>query len=513
MKTPKVLLIYPPNQLNPTETARPDGSLGPLYLAAALERAGIEADILDASVGTDQDTLEDTFYKGIPQQNGLIRIGMPDERIREVIAKGGYNVVGVHSNFTPQTRMALLVAKIAKEVNPEMLVISGGVNARNMPERFLSNGLVDVICTTEGEKIIVRLIEKWAKGESIDDVSGTLFMHNGRVMGNPVQSGDTSMDLDELPIPAWHKSPLKKYAKILSPHGDVVLEEKMMYAPIMTSRGCPFKCAYCHISKEREFKEDIGNLRVKSVPRVIKEIETLKSLGVQKIYFEDDSLLAKKARVKEIFTYLLNAGLRIADVNGVNLVHFLVRNKLTGKLDTDEDYLRLLCDAGFDQIVFPIESGSQRILDKYSTGKLHLPTMDIIEMIRIASRVGITCPVNMMIGFPDETEEELMKSVEYAKRAVDAGAKYCSFFIPIPFPGCQLYDYAIQKGHLDPNFDPDTMNWHRPVLKNTVISPERVLELREWAWRTVNPPAYVAERLKKNIGNRWDSTNPATPAP
>ena len=47
----KCLIIYPPNQLLDIETPRPDGSLGPLYLASALEKIGIETDILDASVG------------------------------------------------------------------------------------------------------------------------------------------------------------------------------------------------------------------------------------------------------------------------------------------------------------------------------------------------------------------------------------------------------------------------------------------------------------------------------
>ncbi len=508
MRNPKVLLIYPPNQLNPTEAARPDGSLGPLYLASALEAAGFEADVVDASVGTNRDTLDETFHKGVMQPNGLIRIGMTAERIRQLIAEGGYGAVAVHSNFTPQTRTALEVARLAKEVDPKILVMSGGVNARNLPERFLKTGWVDVICLTEGERIIVNILRAWSKGQSWENVSGIVFMRDGKLIRNPIAPGDTSMDLDELPIPAWHKLPMEKYARIASPHGDTVLDRDLMYAAIMTSRGCPFKCLYCHISKEREFKEDIGNLRLKSVGRVMQEIQTLKDLGVQKIYFEDDSLLAKKSRVKEIFGHLLSMGLKIADVNGVNLVHFLVRNKRTGKLETDRDYLELLYSSGFDQIVFPVESGSQRILDKYATGKLHLPTMDIVEMVRIASGIGITCPVNMMIGFPDETEAEIMQSIEYAKRVVDAGAKYCSFFIPIPFPGSQLYDLALAGGYLSPDFDPDLMNWHRPVMQNTLVPPERVLELREWAWRTVNPKDYVEARLKQNIGNRW---NPAEP--
>ena len=58
----KVLLIYPPNQLMDVETPRPDGSLGPLYLASSLEKIGIQTDILDASVGSDNFLFKDTFY-------------------------------------------------------------------------------------------------------------------------------------------------------------------------------------------------------------------------------------------------------------------------------------------------------------------------------------------------------------------------------------------------------------------------------------------------------------------
>lgn len=505
---PKVLLIYPPNQLNPIEAPRPEGSLGPLYLAAALEEAGMETDVVDASVGTADDSLEDTFHRPVMQPNGLIRIGMSSERIRELIAGDGYDVVAIHSNFTPQTRMVLETARIVKEINPEILVLSGGVNARHIPERLLGTGWVDLICTTEGERIIVKAVRQWRANRSFDGVDGIVFMESGRLVYRPADSESVVQNLDDLPVPAWHKLPLEKYAEVTSPHGDVVLDERHIYAPLMTSRGCPFKCSYCHISLEKSHKEDIGNLRLKSPDRVMQEIEILKSLGVEKVYIEDDSLLAKKARVKEIFSRLLGAGLKIADVNGVNLVHLFVRDAVSKKLKVDQGYLEFLCASGFDQISFPVESGSQRVLDKYATAKLHLETMDVVELVRVASRVGISCPVGIMMGFPDETEAEILQSVELARRLVDAGAKYCSFYIPIPFPGSQLYHMALAGGHLEPNFDPDIMNWHRPVMKNTAVPPERILELREQVWRSVNRNDYVAERLRRNIGARWDPVKP-----
>src|SRR3989338_3478173 len=95
----KILLVYPPNQLMPIETPRPDGSLGLLYLASIFEQAGFETDVLDASVGLiEGDRLEDTFYQSVMQPSGLTRIGMTSERIGEVIVNGRYAIIGINSN-------------------------------------------------------------------------------------------------------------------------------------------------------------------------------------------------------------------------------------------------------------------------------------------------------------------------------------------------------------------------------------------------------------------------------
>lgn len=505
-KETKILLVYPPNQLLPIETPRPDGSLGPLYLAGALEDAGFETDILDASVGPKEANLENTFYRNVKQPNGLIRIGMSREQIEEYIARGGYAIVGINSNFTPQTNMALEVAAVAKKADPNILVIVGGISARNIAEYFLHNGNVDVVCLTEGEKIITRIARQRRHGMDFEQVPGVMYKKGSGYARNPVGQGDIHTNLDQLPFPAWHKLPFNHYDTISSPHG-VLSSGLTRYAPMMTSRGCPFRCDYCHISVEKEQIEsngDIGSLRLKSIERVLEELGRLKALGVRKVYFEDDSLLAKKARVKAIFERVPDFGMEIADVNGVNLVHFTKPGKGC-RQEIDIEYLELLKNAGFKQIVFPVESGSQRILDTYATGKLNLEVFNVVDLVRAASRIGITCPINMMIGFPDETEEEMMQSVVLGKKLVDAGAAYCTFFIPIPFPGSKLFQIAVANGYLDKNFDPDTMNWKNAVMKNTVVSPERIIELRDWAWREVNTEEHVAMRLKASMGARWQS--------
>lgn len=501
---PKILLVYPPNQLMAIEMPRPDGSLGPLYLASALRNAGYEVDLLDASVGSNEDKLSDTFHNRVLLPNGLTRIGMMPERLREYLTKGGYDIVGISSNFTPQTNMALEVAKIAKEVNPETLVIAGGVNARALSDRFLASRLVDAVILTEGEKIIVDLVRAWQRDASFDKVNGIKYLRTGFQVTNPVTPDLISDNLDELPIPAWDLLPHAKYDEINSPHGSIITDKLRRYAPIMTSRGCPFRCAYCHISEEKEagsFTGDIGSLRLKSIDRVMEELKKLLALGVTHLYIEDDSLLAKKARIKDLFHRLTGLGLKISGVNGVNLVHFGIPTP-NGRLKPDVGYLEILNGAGFDEIVFPVESGNQRILDKYATAKLHLEKLDVIQLVRDAVKVGITCPVNMMVGFPDETKAEMNESVELAKKLIDAGAKYVTFFIPIPFPGSKLYRMAIDGGYLSANFDPDTMNWKNAVMQNTTVPPEEVVAFRDWAWDTVNTEDYKRKRKEREIGDQ-----------
>jgi radical SAM superfamily enzyme YgiQ (UPF0313 family) len=304
--------------------------------------------------------------------------------------------------------------------------------------------------------------------------------------------------LDELPMPAWEKLPFEKYSQISSPHGVDVTENGGKYAPIMTSRGCVWRCLYCHISTE---KEDIGNLRTHSIDRVINEVDKLKSLGIERLFFEDDSLFAKKDRAKEIFEKIQSKDISISNVNGVNLIDFYIKDK--GGWKVDYKFINTLKKAGFKQMVFPAESGNQRILDKYASGKVRLDKMDLPKLMDALTKEGILSPANMIIGFPDETEKEIKNSLELAKRLRDSGAPYVTFFIPIPFPGSRLYDLAIREGYLKEDFNPDIMNWKNPVMQNTIISQERIVEIRDRANEDINDEEHLKKRLMQSAGFRW----------
>ncbi len=496
IKDPRFLLIYSALQFAPEEQAKPDGSLSLAYLASALRNAAYEVRILDVSVGNEKDTLEDGFRNTSALSTGLIRVGISHERIAQEVAEA--DVIGVSSIFTPQTKMVFEVFKLIKEIDPDKLLITGGVNARNLRDRFFEAG-VDIIFLSESELAILDLADCIRGRRDLSDVPGIAYQDDtGREIVNPTSRIVTQ--LDELPIPAWDLLPLDKYWTISRPHGGQFPEgERIQYASLQTSRGCPFQCLYCHISKETEDSifGNVATWRPHSIDRVLEELHILKDLGAQYIFFEDDSLFAKKSRAYTLFREVAKLGLKLADVNGINIVH-LLRN-YAGRLGIDYEFVETLAEAGFKWLTLPFESGNQRLVAQYSSSKWNLEKTDTGELIRACSDAGIKTVGNYMIGYPDETLKEIHTTILMAKRNVEQGLNHALFFDVMPFPGTMMYDTVIANGQLDPDFDPDSMKWTKSILKNTPVSAEALEGMRQLAWLTVNRSEFVDYKIGHRV--------------
>lgn len=466
----RVLLLYPRLQFRPQDTLKPDGSLALPYLAGELLRRGHEVRIFDASVGRDgRDDLKEVFYSPKLQPNGLIRVGVDDFRLLEEASWA--EAIGITSIFTMQTTPVLEMIRLLRANLPEIPIFAGGVNARSLESRFMEAGCSHVFASEAD------------------------FAFANRLEGLP--EGPIPVDLDGLPYPAWHLLPLSRYWTIARPHGGDFDSSQgpIRYASLMTSRGCPFSCSYCHISKETQFDPSgaIGTYRVKSVGRVLDEAWTLKDLGVEWLFIEDDSLLAKKKRVLSILQGLSAARFKIADVNGVNLAHFLTRTR-AGTLALDLELIDALAGAGFEKITLPFESANQRILDKWASRKWRVADLDAPALIKAFEDRGVRTFGNYMIGYPDETFSEIMSTVSMGRTHVAAGLTAASFFVTVPFPGSRMFDLAISSGQLAPDFDPDRMNWNESLFQNAPVSPGVLSTIRSLAWKTVNREAFVAQK-------------------
>lgn len=484
-KEPKILLMYPPLQFLPEDSAKPEGSLGLLYLAGTLRQHNYEVSILDACVGNDNYSLEETFFRQVQLSNGLIRIGMSLEQIAKEVEP--YDIVGISSLFTQQTSRVIEVIKFIKEIDPTKLVILGGVNARHLYAKLLEAG-ADIVCLSEAERTILDICDTIRRGSNdFSKIEGIAFKRDGRIVVNPMIN--IERDLDKLAFPAWDMLPLKKYWELARPHGGGFdPKDRISFASLMTSRGCPFKCKYCHISKEGKdsLTGNIKSVRFKSLERVLQEFDILQDLGVKYFFIEDDALLVNKKRAMKIFKELRRRKITLSDVNGVNIIHLCKR--VGDKFVADEELLETMAEAGFVELTLPFESGSQRILDKYTSRKLNLEKTDTISIIRTAKKLGLKVGGNYLIGYPDETYDEMTETIMLAKRHMDEGMDRANLMCVVPFPGTELFDMAIAGGYLDPDIDTDRFNWLYPTMKNTIIHPEVLKYVNKICWRLLNKP-------------------------
>jgi radical SAM superfamily enzyme YgiQ (UPF0313 family) len=507
MKDFRVLVLEPPNQQLPVDTARPNGSLGPAYLVAALRRRGIEADYLDATVGWPDDSLDDTFYRRLPQENGTVRYGMSRDRLAEVFA--AYDVIATSSIFTAQTRMHFEMAEIAGEVSRQrgrrILMVSGGVSARALRTHFLSRGF-DVVALAEGEQAIVDIVEAFAQQTpDFSTVDGIAYVKDGIVVTNPARKAATRT-MDELPPPALDALPLATYRDLRIPHAGV-LPPGLMFAAMQTSRGCQDKCTFCHISLEKietDLVGQIGFLREFSRERIGEDVDRAYALGVRRLYFEDDNLFFNKKRLRELAPFLRREGLEYANVNGANL-RFLLKKDGSGGYAVDDEFIDLLADFGLRELVLPFESRNTGIIEKYASGKYDPDVMDSVAIVRALKRAGIRIAGNFMIGFRDEPWESVLRTRAFAGELRAAGLDAVGFMIPVPYPGSVDFETLMADTVLRADFDrdplryTDRMHWRARPLFPTLVPGERLeASVREF-WMELNDTGYTQLKVGQNV--------------
>jgi len=454
-------------------------------LAGALIESGIDVEIYDACVGDDDDDLQEVFYKTTELPSGMLRTGVSDQRILDKVY--AYSVIGVTSIFSHQETMALHIIRLIKKAYPDKLLISGGVNARNRMDKFFEAG-VDVICTSEAEKTIVDVVKLYATGsEDFSNIPFLVFKRNGVITPTGV-TGKICWDLDELPIPAWHLLPNNRYWEIGRPHGGHFDgRKKFSYASMMTSLGCPFSCTYCHVASEvsGSISSEIGRFRIKSEDRVMREMEILKDMGVDYIFIEDDSIFGRKKRGIKIIRKMIGMGLNLLDVNGINIIHLLRKG------EPDIEVIELLVQAGFKDIALPFETANKRIISRYCSNKWDIDNSNVSGLIQTCKEYGLRVSGNFMIGYPDESIDEIFNTINFAKDRKKDGLDAVNFFLVMPLPGTPMFDEAVAGGYLPQDFDPDKMHWQKANMINTPVPAEELEAIRDHAWQSLNNREHV----------------------
>jgi radical SAM superfamily enzyme YgiQ (UPF0313 family) len=371
--------------------------LGLCYLAAAAREAGHEPRILDLRIPGQG---EDAFDRAL-------RDGRPD-------------VVGF-SAFSYEADAARRLARRVRDALPAAKVLVGGPLASADPELALAEGAVDVAVLGEGERTLVELLARFADGRGAAGVPGTAVRDGGVTVTPIVEYVD---DLDALPLPAWDLIDVEAYFRV--PRQGFLYKHRN-YFPVFSSRGCPFRCIYCHNVFGKKF-------RPRSAESVLGEIEILvRRHGVREIHFIDDIFNFRKERAEAILQGILDRGFRLA---------LSYPNGIRGDL-LDEPFIDLMKRAGTYKVSVAIESGTERM---QRLMRKNLKFGAAREAIRHLVRRRILTHAFFMAGFPTETREEARATAAFA-RTIDAHS--ASFFIVNPFQGTELAAMAAAKGRRD----------------------------------------------------------------
>ena len=455
----KTLLTNPPQTFFPgSDIPAANLPLGLLYVAAVLDEAGCKTEILDA------------FMTDLPFRKigDVTEVGMPYERIKEEIQRRKPDIVGIANPFTSQVEHAIKVADIVKEVDPSILTVVGGPHVTVVPAEFLEETRnVDIVVIGEGEYTMLDIVRFFEGTKKIDDIQGIAHRRDNKVVLNSPRP--FTKNLDELPYPAYHLVDMEQY---LDPKRIEYRSFQNRAVSMVTSRGCPFNCSFCsvHLHMGKTF-------RAHSVDYVVDHIEYLvNKYRVKTIYFEDDNLTFNIQRFEAICDTIIERDIKFQweTPNGVRADYLTL------------DLLKKMKKTGCQSVFVGVESGDQHVLDNIIGKSLRLK--NVIKFAEMCKKIGLRTGAFYIIGFPGETKETMMNTVDFAlmlKRKYDVGMH---LLFATPSYGTRLYEECKQNGYIRGNLTPRAFaevrqNWGLPLIETENFTATEVQEIASRAMK------------------------------
>lgn len=331
----------------------------------------------------------------LPGETAVTLIDLRVEKEREAaLAKAldaqpdiiGLSIMNFEKTFLKERLAAVRAAA------PRALIVAGGAYPTcNTEEALKEFPELDLVVRGEGEETFLAVVRRHAAGEDPRGEPGTAFLRDDAVVVAPDRP--LIVPLDRLPMPDYEAVDIERYLMPHTPMNAVNADRR--YVILMTSRGCPYRCAYCHDTMGKSF-------RPRSAERVLEEIGYLyERHGIREIHIVDDVFNLDRDRMHRILRGIAASGMKlfIAFPNGIR-----------GDLLTGED-IDLMKAAGVYHLLFPLETASLRLQEL--VGK-QLDLDRAMDNIRYAHRCGIVTKACFMLGFPGETEEELERTATLA---------------------------------------------------------------------------------------------------
>ncbi len=316
-------------------------------------------------------------------------------------------------------------AEVLKQHRPDLTIIAGGVHVTRDYLNVIADKNIDYAIRGEGEFVLKKLIRHLICNDDIP-TEGLVYKKGKKII---VQSHSIVKDLRDLPLPDYDLVDMHEYAQ-----SAYIYRPGPSNPPIMpgvricVTRGCPIDCSFCQVSQISGRKT-----RTRSPEQIVEELSLLKNkYHIKSVIFDDDNIVGNKKFFKELMRQIIKTSLGLKFVIGAFAIFSL-----------DDDMLNLMTKAGCIGVNLAIESGSQRVLDEI--------VMKPIKLVKVPSWItkikdkGIFVICNFIIGFPNETWDEILETIHFAE---SCGAEYVKFFIAAPLEGTRLWNNAQESGKL-----------------------------------------------------------------
>jgi len=341
-----------PSERSILESAGDRMPLGLLSIATELKRQGKDVKVFDLN-HTDREKYFDHLIKDKPE------------------------AVGISVYTSPMYELAIDLSENVNGISPKSRTIAGGFHATFMPETLVDD--FDSVVVGDGETGIVQALDK--KGIVYAD----------------------KYDLSNAPNLDFSFLDTLNYG---------INQSGKRTATIITSRGCPYLCAFCGNADR--------TIRFRDQDAVKHEVKDLENLGFNAFYFVDDVFTANRKRMIQI---LKSTKLEKRVTTRANL--------------TDSATLDDLAKEGVNWISFGIESGNNEVLELSNKG---MTTYQNEQAVFGASTRGINTKGFFIIGLPGETEKTAKQTIDFSLKLRDLGLNQADFYYLTPFPGTPIWN-------------------------------------------------------------------------
>lgn len=331
------------------------------------------------------------------------------------------------------------IAKRIKIKDPERIIIFGGPGCFWDYKR-VEPGVVDGFVIGEGEEALSNILRAIKGGQNFKNIPGVVIPENGNYF-DPVFP--EPLDINTIPFPKFLEFRLEEYNK----------GKEYKPLPILTSRGCIGRCNYCIDCQMW------GALRHRLAENIFEEIKYhYRRYGIDKFEFNDLICNGNLKELERFSDLVAKSGCKI------NWVSYAIIRK-----DMDYELFVKLKKSGCHTLIYGVESGSDIILKKMNK---YYTAEDAERIIRFTHQAGICTNINIIVGFPGETEHEWNKTIEFLKRNAEYIDEITNVSGCVLFSGSKMWHHQQEFGiileHADTLLYKDKIGLTPEVRKNRV---------------------------------------------